>query len=201
MPWLWIVAGPNGAGKTTFAQAGIIEAVVGRAPLRLDPDARATELLVADPNLPEPSLRAAEQIDADVAACIERGEDVLVETVLSSPKFIDDVERARALGFQIGMIYVGLSTPDDAVRRVALRAARGGHNVSPTDVARRYERSAAMLSQFVPLLDALYVFDNSELGGVGTPKLIAYRNAASGKVVIDLPGRISAIDAALAAFT
>ena len=44
-----------------------------------------------------------------------------METVLSSDKYIDDIQRARTLGFHIGVIYVGLANAADSAARVTIR--------------------------------------------------------------------------------
>src|SRR5271155_1452065 len=129
---MWIIAGPNGAGKSTFTRDGVIREVSGQTLVELNADERAQQILAAQPKIPDAALRAARDTDARVALCITRGEDFLIETVLSTDKYIDDAERAVSLGFQIGMIYVGLATAQDAMRRVALRVAQQGHDV-PAD--------------------------------------------------------------------
>jgi predicted ABC-type ATPase len=86
MPWFWIVAGPNGAGKSTLTEAGVARSALGTDLLNLNADVRTRQILAADPAAPDATLRAAIEIDAQVAACIEQGIDFLVETVLSSDK-------------------------------------------------------------------------------------------------------------------
>jgi predicted ABC-type ATPase len=117
---------------------------------------------------------------------------VLVETVLSSDKYLDDIARARTLGFQVGMIYVGLASSRDAVRRVALRHARGGHDVPPDKVVSRWSRSIAMLGRMVGKLDRMFVFDNTQAEG---PRLIAL--GIGRQMTLLEPGRIPEIDAVL----
>jgi predicted ABC-type ATPase len=192
LPWFWIVAGPNGAGKTTLVEKGIIQAITGHDLVTLNADVRTRELLAADPQLPDANLRAAIAIDAQVAACIEQRVDVLVETVLSSDKYLDDVDRARTLGYQVGMIYVGLASACDAVRRVALRHARGGHDVPTDKVVSRWSRSIAMLGRMVGKLDRLFVFDNTRPEG---PRLIAF--GIGRQVTLLGTDRIPEIDAVL----
>lgn len=193
MPWLWIVAGPNGAGKTTLVEKGVVQAIAGHELATLNADVRTRELLAADPLLTDANLRAAIEIDAQLAARIEQRVDVLVETVLSSDKYLDDVERALALGYQVGMIYIGLASPADSLRRVALRHERGGHDVPRDRVVSRWSRSIAMLGRMVDKVDRLFVFDNTRPEG---PRLIALKVA--GHVTLLEAGRIPEIDAVLA---
>lgn len=194
MPWFWMVAGPNGAGKTTLVESGLLQAIIGHDLLTLNADVRTRALLAADPLLVDANLRAAIAIDAELAAAIEQRTDVLVETVLSSDKYLDDVGRARALGYQVGMIYIGLATSADAVRRVALRRQRGGHDVPPEKVVLRWSRSIAMLGRMIEQLDRLFVFDNTLPEG---PRLMALK--VDGKLTLLETGRIAAIEAVLSA--
>jgi predicted ABC-type ATPase len=193
VPWFWIVAGPNGAGKSTLVEAGVMRQVHVADLISLNADVRTRQILAADPAIADANLRAAIEIDAEVVACIDRGADFLVETVLSSDKYLDDIERATTLGYQIGMVYVGVARPLDSVRRVALRTAMGGHDVPRGRVVQRWSRSIAMLGRVAPLADRLYVFDNSSVSG---PVLIAYK--ADGRLTFLHPGVIPEIDAVLA---
>ena len=88
-----MISGPNGAGKSTLVEAGVVREAAGIELISLNADVRAKQLLDADPGTADPSLRAAIEIDALVAACIDQGVDFLVETVLSSDKYLDDIQR------------------------------------------------------------------------------------------------------------
>jgi predicted ABC-type ATPase len=192
VPWFWILAGPNGAGKSTIEESGMPGAIIGHGLLTLNADVRTREIMADNPALTNPNLQAAIEIDARVAANIEQGVDFLVETVLSSDKYLDDIDRATQLGYRVGMIYVGLASPAVALRRVALRQARGGHGVPADRVVARWPRSIAMLGRIVSKLDRLFVFDNTADTG---PRLIAIMIA--GLVTILEPGRIPEIDTVL----
>ena len=187
-----MVAGPNGAGKSTLVEAGVVADALGCGLVNRNADVRAREIRASAPDAPNVTLRAAIEIDAEVARCIEQGVDVLVETVLSSDKYVDDIEHALAIGYRFGLIYVALATPEDAVRRVALRRAMGGHDVPTDRVIARWSRSLATLRRVAPHAHVLYVFDNTATSG---PVLIA--RGAAGKVTLLAPGRIPEIDAAL----
>ena len=192
VPWFWIVAGPNGAGKSTLIEAGVVRRVTGTSLITLNADVRTKQILNAAPETPDANLRAAIEIDAEVTACIEAGADFLVETVLSSDKYLDDIARALTLGFQIGVIYAGLATPEDSARRVALRKALGGHDVPRDRILARWSRSIANLGRIAPDAHRLYVFDNTRVSG---PVLIARKDGQS--VTLLAPGRIPEIDAVL----
>jgi predicted ABC-type ATPase len=165
LPWFWIIAGPNGAGKTTLVSAGVVSRAAGRPLISLNADVRTAEILAAAPDTPDANLRAAIETDAQVADCIDQRLDFLVETVLSSDKYLDDVERARTVGYGVGVIYVGLVKPAASIRRVHQRRLLGGHDVPEDRIVQRWSRSIAMLGRLIPLTDRLFIFDNSATSG------------------------------------
>jgi predicted ABC-type ATPase len=84
-----------------------------------------------------------------------------VETTLSGRFHMEMARRARATGWKIGVVYVGLRSPKLAVERVRLRHLSGGHNVPSADVHRRYSRSLKNLVEVYPTADRVVVLDNS----------------------------------------
>jgi predicted ABC-type ATPase len=70
--------------------------------------------------------------------------------------------RAATAGFKVNLVYVGLDDVKLSLRRVATRVAKGGHDIARDDILRRYGRSMASLRQILPLIDRVFVFDNSE---------------------------------------
>lgn len=195
MAWFWLVAGPNGSGKSTLVEAGILRAVCPDLQKTLNADVLTARILQENVNEAHANLRAAREIDAAVAASIEEGVDFGVETVLSSDKYVDDIERAIALGYQIGIIYVCLASPHYSIGRVALRHAQGGHDVPTDRIVERWFRSITMLGRLIPVTDQLMVFDNSD----DEPVLIAERPSRIAPIHLLHPGRIPEIDAVLRA--
>jgi predicted ABC-type ATPase len=159
---MWIVAGPNGAGKSSFANQFLPK--LGHPDLlKLNADERTLEFRRQSPDAPQDdlNLRAAIAIDLEVDNCIEAGRSFVVETVLSSPKYQDDVLKAKSRGFKIGLIYISLYPPELSPQRVAERAAKGGHDVEAAKAIERHARSHEQLRWFAPRADTLLVFDNS----------------------------------------
>jgi predicted ABC-type ATPase len=104
---MWIIARPNGAGKSTFAgpylddlHAAFPQETGPDGLIKLNADERMLGLRRQFPDAAQAVLnrRAAEQIDAEVVRLIAEGRSFAVETVLSTPKYRDDVEAARAKG-------------------------------------------------------------------------------------------------------
>lgn len=194
---MWIIAGPNGAGKSSFA-GKFLEDLGHRSLDKLNADERTVELRRQFPGAAQNdlNLRAAQEIDREVEEHIASDRSFVVETVLSSQKYRDDVLAAKAAGFKIGLIYVSLYPPELSPQRVSERAAKGGHDVEAARAIERHGRSHRELAWFAPQADILMVFDNSAPDG--RPVLVASRRA--GRLLKHAhPGLNPAIDGALAA--
>jgi len=194
--WIWIIAGPNGAGKSTFTNEFL--KTLGHGDLKkLNADERTATLRADFPNAAQDdlNLRAAVEIDQEVEACIRAGQSFVVETVLSSPKYRDDILTAKASGFTLGLIYISLFPPELSPLRVGERVEKGGHDVDPAKAVQRYHRSHEQLRWFAPQADLLMVFDNSDPNGI--PILLASRLSGSPLNLIQ-PGINPSVDHALA---
>ena len=64
-------------------------------------------------------------------------------------------------GFKIKLHYVGLESSKLAIQRVADRVSKGGHGIPKEDIERRYNTSLSNLKEVMPLVDNLYIYDNS----------------------------------------
>jgi len=153
-----VIAGPNGAGKTTFAReylpkdAGVIHFVnadliaAGLSPLRPDLAAFAAGRLLLT------ELDRLAKARADFA----------FETTLSGSGYVARLEKWKAEGYRIEMIFLCLRSPRLALRRIAARVKQGGHNVQRVDVLRRYRRGwDNFVTSYRLLADAWTIYDNS----------------------------------------
>ncbi|MBF0261322.1 MAG: zeta toxin family protein [Magnetococcales bacterium] len=195
--WMWMIAGPNGAGKSSFAEQFLVD-LGHRALVKLNADERTLALRHHFPQATQNELNlwAAQAIDREVADHIQARRSFMVETVLSSPKYRDDVLTAKAAGFKFGLIYISLHPPELSPLRVSERIAKGGHAVEAAKAMARYHRSHAELIWFAPQADLLMVFDNSAKDG--GPILVTSR--VNGRSRHDSHSGLNpALDAALAA--
>jgi len=192
---MWIVAGPNGAGKSTFT--GEFLKTIGIPPIRkLNADEVTVKLREKDrlSSQDELNLKAAQTVDLQVEESIRSGVDFLVETVLSSGKYRDDLEAAQAAGFETGLIYVSLTPPELSPARVAERVQKGGHHVDHDKAISRYHKSHSQLAWFASRVDVLLIYDNSSANG--EPVLIASKTPGK-RPVHAAPGVNPEVDLAL----
>lgn len=75
------------------------------------------------------------------------------------------MREAKEAGFEIELLYIGLSDPLQNIKRVEYRIAQGGHSVPPEKILSRYKRSMDQLSAAVALADYAHIYDNSTDSG------------------------------------
>jgi len=86
---------------------------------------------------------------------------LIFETVLSAPDKLTFVEKAKAAGYFIRLFFIGTDNPQINASRIARRVMNGGHDVPIPKIINRYYKSIANCSLLVPIVDRLYVYDNS----------------------------------------
>jgi predicted ABC-type ATPase len=160
-----IIAGPNGAGKTTFAQeflphdVGIIHFV--------NADLIAGGLSPLRPELA--AIAAGRLFLAELNRLASLRVDFAFETTLSGLGYLKHLRRWKSAGYNIQIIFLYLSSPRLALRRIAARVKQGGHNVPRADVMRRFARGwHNFQTAYRPLADTWAVYDNSGT----TPRLL-----------------------------
>jgi predicted ABC-type ATPase len=178
-PLFLIIAGPNGSGKSSIHQDTDVEAF-GRSVWIINPDlltARIRDIEQLD--LAAANLQAVQRIEAWLDISIQAHQSVGVETVLSTPEYQRLVEKAKALGFEVRLIYVILDSPQLNVERVRLRVRKGGHAVPENKIVERYARYLQQMPWFLEQADHAWLFDNSG----AEPRLIGEKHA--GVVTLD----------------
>jgi predicted ABC-type ATPase len=160
-----IIAGPNGAGITTFArefltkEAGVIHFV--------NADLIASGLSPLRPELA--TLAAGRLFLRELDRLARTRADFAFESTLSGLTYVTRLKRWKAAGWRIEIVYLRISSPQLALRRIAARVKQGGHNVPRRDVLRRFTRSRNNFERYYRLLaHAWSVYDNSG----STPRLL-----------------------------
>jgi len=142
-------------------------------------------------------IEAANEVFAETECALARDEAVGSETVLSTDKYRPLVERALAAAGAFFLIYVGLRDARISEERVALRVARGGHDVPSDRLEARWKRSVENLGWYARRAKGFFVFDNSASIPGEPPRLIA--EGGAGLLTIHDSGAIPQITASLTA--
>ena len=152
---LWLLAGGNGAGKSTFYQQFL-------APLGVqlvNADQIASDL---DSQHPEKvSYKAAKLAEILRYELLRNGVSFCFETVFSHPSKIDFVAEAKALNYEVVLIFIHLELDELNQARVLQRVSEGGHNVPPEKIISRIPRTLQHIQTTLPLVDKVRLYDNS----------------------------------------
>jgi predicted ABC-type ATPase len=157
-PQLLVIAGPNGAGKTTFINTYLPEYTNVREFVNADLIAKGIS-----PFEPEGAMIEAGRILLTrVHQLIEEKISFALETTLSGKTYVDLIEIAKKLGYDVRLYYIYLNSVELSLNRIAERVREGGHNVPREDVLRRYDRSLHNFFElYLPIADEWQLFDNS----------------------------------------
>lgn len=154
MPQLWIVAGPNGSGKTSLTRKHLL----GKLPI-VNPDEIAAQL--SGPNRSPQRMQAGRQALAIQHQHLDQRDTFALETTFSGIRELALVQKAKAAGYKVNLVFLCTNSPMTSMARIAQRVRDGGHFVPDDDVARRYQRSLANLAAGVSLADRAWLLDNT----------------------------------------
>jgi predicted ABC-type ATPase len=175
-PIVLAVAGPNGAGKSTFYGAHLHSC--GLCSVNADDLARRLEL---DP------YKAAEAANRIREQLLKQRESFVFETVFSDPvgeklRFLKDAEGS---GYTVVLFFIGVDTAEASEERVAMRVAKGGHDVPRDKIMSRYARVMENLRRALTELANVRVFDNSNL--LAPYRLVAVKEEGTLSLVSPVP--------------
>jgi len=158
-PKLLIVAGPNGSGKTSVTSRILKHEWIDGCEY-INPDLIARDIF-GDWNAKEPVLKAAQYATEWRERCICERQSLIFETVLSAPDKVEFVQKAKRQGYFVRLFFIGTDAPEINAARVARRVLEGGHDVPIPKIISRYDKSIVNCAVLAPLVDRLYVYDNS----------------------------------------
>jgi predicted ABC-type ATPase len=152
---VWILAGGNGAGKSTFYRLFL----ASKGIQFVNSDNIARDIAPENPELA--GYKAAEWAGRLRDDLLGREESFCLETVFSHESKIDFVARAKALGYEIVLVYIHLNIPELNEARVIQRVSEGGHNVPRNKIYDRIPRTMKNITAVLPLADEVWILDNS----------------------------------------
>ena len=154
-----VIAGPNGSGKTSVTQR-FLHHEWAEGTLYINPDEVAQNKF-GDWNSQEAVSKAANFCAALREECLQNRTSFVFETVMSAKDKIDFVCKAKEAGYFIRLFFISTSHPSINAARIANRVMKGGHDVPITKIVSRYYKSLANCRTVAPIVDRLYVYDNS----------------------------------------
>ena len=153
-----MIAGPNGAGKTTTATSLIANTEIIYEFINADEIARGLA-----PMHPESmSLSASKLMLTRFKELLEANKSFAFETTASGTNYVRHLKIAQSNGYEVYVVFLWLSSPDLAVKRVAKRVSQGGHHVPEETIRRRYILGLKnLVKYYLPLCDNAIILDNS----------------------------------------
>lgn len=178
MPRLYVLSGCNGSGKTTASYSLLPELL--ECSEFVNSDEFAKSLSPFDPSLA--SVSASRYMLLKIRHLLDRRADFSIETTLATRSLVGIIQDAKNLGYSVTLLYFWLSSPEEAIRRVAARVAAGGHNIPENVVRRRYVMGLRyFFDTYCPLSDHWVLADNTRSPFVvvaeGSRDIITVRNA------------------------
>lgn len=159
-PNLYIIAGPNGAGKTTASYTVLPKILQCKEFVNADEIARGLS-----PFNPESvAIQAGRLMLERIRELLQKNESFSIETTLSTRSYIHLVEKAHRQGYEVTLLYFWLKSPGQAIERVAERVAKGGHDIPPNVIVRRYREGLVNLfNLYMPVVDTWLLINNGEM--------------------------------------
>jgi predicted ABC-type ATPase len=87
-----------------------------------------------------------------------------MSTILSRPIAKFSVRySSRNLSDRVVLCFIGVSSPEQSIERVAMRVSQGEHDVPDEKLRARFPRTLANLKSAIHSLPHVRIYDNSEL--------------------------------------
>ncbi len=152
---LWLLAGGNGAGKSTIYRTQLESFGL---PF-INADILAKQIFPEQPE--QHSYEAAKIAEAMRSQLLQEGRTFCFESVFSHPSKIDFVAQAKALDYEIVLVFIHLDLVSLNQARVVQCVGEGGHHVPEDKVSSRIPRALHNIHKILPLCDHSYLLDNS----------------------------------------
>lgn len=158
MKKLYIIAGCNGAGKTTASYTILPEILECKEFVNADEIAKGIS-----PFQPEKAgIEAGRFMLKRIKKLLELGENFAFETTLSTRSYVQFVEKAKELNYQVTCLFFWLTSEELAISRVATRVKEGGHDIPEIVIRRRYKSGLEnFFKLFLPKVDNWLFVNNS----------------------------------------
>lgn len=148
-PEIIVFAGPNGSGKSTFT------VLLKPSYDYINADEIKAIIKCSD-------IEAAETAEKLRLGHLAQRTDFSFETVLSTPRNLDLLKKAKEAGYFIKCFYVLTADSQINLARVKFRVLSGGHDVPEDKILTRYNRALDLLPGVLEVCDIFHLYDNSK---------------------------------------
>lgn len=177
MPKYILIVGVNGAGKSTLCHS--LEDVLNVPRVNTDDIVRT----FGDWRVTADVIKAGKIAVESIREYFDKRESFQQETTLCGRSIINNIMRAKNLGYTVDVYYVGVASVEIAKDRVEKRVANGGHGVSADIIERRYYESFENMKEILDQCDTVSFYDNT----VKFRRVAIYRNGQLIREAADLP--------------
>lgn len=168
-PVLFIITGSNGSGKSTVG-ATYLPSEIQKKYTVFDGDKLALqkrrELAVTVKSFKEVRKLADEwlyeQFDAQVKKAIQTNGHFAYEGHFRDAATLKTPRKFKKKGYELSLIFMGLSDPHQSELRVIDRAKQGGHNVPLYEIDANFYGNLVTLNKYYKLFDEIIVIDTSK---------------------------------------
>ncbi|RBQ08661.1 zeta toxin family protein [Pedobacter miscanthi] len=155
---LYIISGCNGAGKTTASFTILPEILNCREFVNADEIARGIS-----PFKPASvAIQAGKIMLNRIDELLNQKVNFAIETTLTTKSYLNTIEKAKSLGYQVTLLFFWLNDVELAIERVKTRVLEGGHDIPEDVIRRRYKKGIENLQQFIKNVDFWFVLNNSK---------------------------------------
>ena len=155
----YLFAGVNGAGKSTLYNSESLNNDIKNT-IRINTDEIVRE--IGDWKNNSDQLKAAKIAINLRNECFLYGKSFNEETTLTGKTILKTIERAKELGYELQLFYVGVNSTEIAKERIKSRVEKGGHHIENDIVEKRYYESLKNLKEIILKFDKVYLYDNSK---------------------------------------
>ena len=155
---LYIFAGVNGAGKSTLYNSENLDNEI-KYSTRINTDEIVRK--IGDWKNNSDQIKAAKIAINFINDCLHNWKSFNEETTLTGKTILKTIDKAKELGYELQLFYVGVNNPEIAKERIRNRVEKGGHNIADEIVEKRYYESLKNLKQVITKFDEVYLYDNS----------------------------------------
>jgi len=152
------IIGVNGAGKSTLYNLAMINQNIKNT-IRINTDEIVRE--IGDWRNNSDQLKAAKMAINLRNECFLCGKSFNEETTLTGKSILKTIDRAKELGYELQLFYVGVSSTEIAKERIKNRVEKGGHYIENDVVEKRYYESLKNLKEMklgkkvLPVIDMI----------------------------------------------